>query len=55
MKFEYEPEAKKAIENIFSDGIPDFEKSIKNACVGDEADEIGVDLLTPGLSGAAVF
>lgn len=55
MKFVYEHETEEAIKNIFADGIYDFELSIKNACGSHDVDEIGVQLLTPGLSGAAVF
>ncbi len=55
MIIDYTTGAKEALNNILPSGISEFKLSISSACTKEKIDEVGVHLLNPGLSGAAVF
>ena len=55
MKFEYASGARESLQRLLPDGISEFELSVLRSPANSEVDEIGVHLLTPGLSGAAVY
>ena len=55
MIINYTTGAKEALSNILPSGISEFKLSISSACKKEMIDEVGVHLLNPGLSGAAVF